>query len=209
MIPVEKLGWFRKRIADIGKRIYYAKSEKLNFLIVNLMVKHITRAYAEIFDSYEKALEEIEALVRSEARNILIEIIERPILLGRNMKMVLSKSLDDIAFLASTVFFGILGKDFSKFFAEPEFSIYRGVGTLTIRMNRCPVCAGIHDIKQEELGGKEGKTLAGFLAILFEEIIELEQEYVGNEYFVEAKETKCFMKGDPYGEIQVKLYPKD
>ena len=203
-MPVEKLSWFRKRLADIGKRIYYSKSDKLNFLIVNLMVKHIQNAYAEIFDDYGKACEEVENLVRSEARNMLVEIMEKPVFLGRSMKMLLSKSLDDIAFLASTTFFGMLGKDFKKFFAEPEFSIYKGVGTLTIRMNRCPICAG-RQVKQEELGEK---TLAGFLAVLFEEIIELEQEYVGNDYRVEAKETKCFMKGDPYGEITIKLYPR-
>ncbi|MHA1383318.1 MAG: hypothetical protein ACTSR3_06135 [Candidatus Helarchaeota archaeon] len=205
-MPVEKLGWFRKRLVGIGKRIYYAKSEKLNFFIVNLMVKHIIKAYAEIFEDYEKALEEVENLVRTEAKNILVEIMERPIFMGKSMKMLLSKSLDDIAFMASTTFFGILGKDYTKFFAEPEFSVYKGVGTLSIRMNRCPICAGVHHVTQKDLGEK---TLAGFLAVLFGEIIELTQEYVGNEYIVEAQETKCFMKGDPYGEIVIKLIPKE
>ena len=207
MMPVEKLSWFRKRLADIGKRIYYHKTEKLNFYIVNLMVNHIIKAYAEIFNDYGKALDEIENMVKAEARNILAEIIEKPIFLGKSMKMIISKDLNDIAFLASTTFFGLLGKNYKKFFEEPEFSIdSKGVGKLILRMKKCPICAGVRHVTQDQLGEK---TLGGFLAILSGEIIELIQEYVENPYIVEAKETKCFMKGDPYGEIVIMIYPKE
>ena len=171
------------------------------------MVNHIIKAYANIYGDYEKALNSIEDLVRTEAKNILVEIMETPIFLGKSMKMLLSKSLDDVAFMAATVFFGILGKDYKKIFEEPEFSIdSKGVGHLILRMKRCPICTGVHDIKQENLGKK---TWGGFLAVLFGEIIELVQEYVENPYHVEAEETKCFMKGDSFGEIVVKLIPKE
>ncbi len=172
------------------------------------MVNHIIKAYAEIFNNdYEKALNEIENMVRSEAKNMLGEIMEKPIFLGKSMKMIISKDINDIAFLASTTFFGLLGKDYKNFFEEPEFSIgSKGVGKLVLRMKKCPICAGVRHVNQEKLGNK---TLGGFLAILSGEIVELIQEYVGNPYTIEAKETKCFMKGDPYGEIVINIYPKE
>ncbi|MFX1452182.1 MAG: hypothetical protein ACFFCM_15200 [Promethearchaeota archaeon] len=207
ILPVEKLSWFRKRLADIGKRIYYHKTEKLNFYIVNLMVNHIIKAFAEILGDYEKALDEIENMVKVEAKNILVEIIEKPIFLGKSMKMIISKDINDIAFLASTTFFGLLGKNYKTFFEEPEFSTdSKGVGKLVLRMKKCPICAGVRHVTQEKLGKK---TLGGFLAILSGEIVELIQEYVGNPYRIESKETKCFMKGDPYGEIVIMMYPKE
>lgn len=170
------------------------------------MVNHIIKAYADIFEDYEKALETVENLVKGEAKNILTEIMDKPVFLGKSMKMLLSKSLDDVAFMAATTFFGILGKDYKKIFEDPEFSIDpNGIGILTLKMNRCPVCAGVRHVTQDKLGKK---TLGGFLAVLCKEIIELIQEYVGNPYTVEAEETKCFMKGDPYGEIIVRIYQK-
>ena len=38
---------------------------------------------------------------------------------------------------------------------------------------------------------------------------QLIQDYANNDYSVVGRETKCFLSGDPHGELRFWLYPPD
>jgi hypothetical protein len=40
-------------------------------------------------------------------------------------------------------------------------------------------------------------------------LLQMVQDYVGNNYDVTLKETKCMLRGDPHGEYLISLIPKE
>ena len=47
------------------------------------------------------------------------------------------------------------------------------------------------------------------LTLTIEQMLQLAQDFLENDFQVVARETKCFHQGDPYGEIQSWMYPRD
>jgi phage baseplate assembly protein W len=68
------------------------------------------------------------------------------------------------------------------------------------------MCAGIDDVTKEDLGKKDyGSTVA----TLFGTVIKEAWDYMEMPYQVlEAKETRCYLRGDPFGEITITFAPK-
>ena len=56
MPGVEKLSWFRKLLIGLGKRIYYRKSDKVNVLGVNLMLREVIRHYQDVLGTHVMSL---------------------------------------------------------------------------------------------------------------------------------------------------------
>ena len=44
----KKLSWFRKQLANIGKRIFWMTQKKMNLYVLSLMQKEVFLKYAEI-----------------------------------------------------------------------------------------------------------------------------------------------------------------
>ena len=125
--------------------------------------------------------------------------------------MFFSKSLEDLEFLSDVALYVVLGPDWNDFFEEPIYvpgeKTDDGVPQLIMRQKKCVLCTGLRpgDIDQSKLRTNSyGELLASALVALLQMI----QDYVGNEYEITSKETKCLMKGDGYGEITLWLKPR-
>ena len=206
-MPVEKLGWFRKALAAMGKRFYYWRSKKIKLVVINAMVRAILRIYAEQNGgNYEKGLREFTEQVEQESLYLVSRLIERPIALGISLGSLMARDYADFEFLTKLIFWVVLGKGYKDIWEEPIITIEED-GTLNfiLREKVCLLCAGEKEITRRDLNDF---TLGKALAALFAGVVQALQDYLGNEVRVTGKETKCFMRGDPYGEITITLTPK-
>jgi hypothetical protein len=129
------------------------------------------------------------------------------------IKLLYSKDLKDLEFLAQTALYVILGPKWDTFLAEPTFipaeKTEEGIARLRIKIPVCALCTGIRpgiDLDSTKLRKHTyGELLAAALASLLQSV----QDYVGNEYNLEIKENKCMLLGDSEGEATVFFYPKD
>ncbi len=203
----KKLGFFRKLIAKIGKRAYWSISQKMNLYMLSSMAYGVTKKYEEIFDGDTGlAVDTFTAQFVNAANSIMYELLPR-------MKVFFSKSLDDLEFLSDVAMYVILGKKWTNFFSEPKYipaeRTEDGVPQLIIGVNCCVLCTGLRpgvNIDHTKLKKNSyGELLAQALVALMQMI----QDYVGNNYKLVVKETKCRLRGDPYGESIVFFYPKE
>jgi hypothetical protein len=203
----KKLGFFRKLLARIGKRAYWGISKKMNLWMLSSMAFGVTKKYEEIFDGDTgQAVDTFTEQFVNGASSIMYELLPR-------MKVFFSKSLDDLEFLTDVAMYVIMGKKWKRFFGPPQFIAAEdsadGIPKLIIRYVRCVLCTGLRpgiDIDHSKLKKNSyGELLARALVALMQMI----QDYVGNEYRLEVKEIKCMLRGDEYGEGVVFFFPKD
>jgi len=205
-MPPEKLGFFRKLVAKLGKRVYWQISDKMNLFMLSSMAYGVTKKYEEIFGGNTGlAVDTFTEQFVNGASSIMYELLPQ-------MKFFFSKSLEDVEFLSDVAMYVILGSKWRKFFGKPIFipadKSEEGVPKLVLRFVRCVLCTGLKpgiDIDQAKLKRNSyGELLARALVSL----MQLIQDYVGNEYTLEVKETKCRLRGDLYGEGVVYFLPK-
>jgi hypothetical protein len=207
-MSVEKLGFFRKLLIGLGKNLYYRKCEKVNVLGLGFMMRELLRDYQEVLGgTLENALTEFEKQIKVQAAEVISKLISEPIMMGISMSYALSRDINDLPFITQVMFHGMIGKDYYKVFEYPRLILNQdGSGTLVIRMKQCIMCAGINDIAKEDI---MKKGYGGTVATLFGTVIKEAWDYMEMSYQVlEAKETKCFLRGDPYGEITITFAPK-
>ncbi|MHA1129448.1 MAG: hypothetical protein ACTSRC_18830 [Candidatus Helarchaeota archaeon] len=206
MVP-EKLGFFRKLLAKIGKRVYWKISKKMNLWMLSSMAYGVTKKYEEIFEGDTgKAVDTFTEQFISGANSIMYELLPR-------MKVFFSKSLDDLEFLTDVAMYVIMGPKWKQFFGKPQFipadDTADGVPKLIIRFIRCVLCTGLRpgiDIDHSKLKKNSyGELLARALVALMQMI----QDYVGNDYKLDVKEVKCRLRGDEWGEGVVFFFPKN
>lgn len=202
-MSVEKLGFFRKLIIGLGKNLYYRKAEKVNVLGLGLMMRELLRDYTEVLGgSLEAALSEFESQIKVQSAEVISKLISEPIMMGVSMSYALSRDINDLPFITQAMFHGMIGNDYYKIFDYPKLNINQdGTGNLIIRMKQCIMCGAIDDIKKEDILNKD---YGGTVATLFGTVIKEAWAYLEVPYVVlDAKETKCFLRGDPYGEITI------
>ena len=206
MVP-DKLGFFRKLLARLGKRLYWAFSKKMNLYMLSSMAFGVTKKYEEIFDGDTgKAVDTFTEQFKSGASSIMYELLPR-------MKIFFSKSLEDQVFFSDVAMYVIMGSKWKKFMGKPIFlpaeESDEGVPELRLSFLQCVLCTGLQpgvDIDDAKLKKNSyGELLMQALVALMQMI----QDYVGNEYKLVVKETKCQLRGDPYGEGVVYFYPKE
>ncbi len=207
MVPV-KLGMFRRMLAKLGKRIYWKlMTRKMNLWMLSSMAYGVTKKYEEIFDGDTGlAVDTFTEQFTSAANSIMYE------LLG-TMKIFFSKSLQDLEFLASIAMYIILGPKWNEFFGDPVYvppeRTEDNVPQLIMHYNKCVLCTGLRpgiDIDHTKLKRYSyGELLANALVSLLQMI----QDYVGNNYKLVVKEHKCQLRGDPEGEGVIYFYPKE
>ena len=207
MPGVKKLSWFRKLIIGLGKRLYFRKSEKVNVLGMGLMLRELLRNYQEFLGSLEDALAEFESEVQVQATEVITNLLYEPIMMGVSMSYTLSQDLKDGPFTTQAMIYGIIGKNYKKVFSYPQMILYEdGSGEAIVRMKQCIMCASITDVTKEDLGTQ---NYGNCVATLFGTAINEGWKYLGLPYeVVEAKETMCFLRGDPYGEFTIKFVRK-
>lgn len=207
-MPVDKLGWFRKTLGSLGKRIYHWKADKMNLFGLNVMIRSLVRIYAELNGgNYEKGLEVFSSQVGDEARNLITEMILDPIAFGMSLNAVMSKDPEDLLYISSILFWSILGKNYKDLWED--FEIIKednGVIKMVMRQKVCLLCAEERELTQENFGSL---SMGEIFASLLGGIIRALEEYVGNDYEITARETKCLMRGDRYGEVTLWLQPRE
>ncbi|MHA1266828.1 MAG: hypothetical protein ACTSRS_16445 [Candidatus Helarchaeota archaeon] len=205
MVP-EKLNFFRKLLARLGKYYYWRNPKKVNLWLLSSMAYAVTKKYEEIFEGETgMAVDTFTQHFVNGAKAIMFQMQDR-------VKILYSKSLEDLEFVAKIALYVILGPNWKKFFTEPIYipaeRTETGIAQFRIKFPICALCAGItpgKDIDAEKLHTHSyGELLASALASL----LQMVQDYVGNDYQIEIKETKCKLRGDPFGEAVMYFHPK-
>lgn len=205
MVP-EKLGFFRKLLARIGKIYYWRKPKKINLWLLSYMGYSVTKKYEEIFKGDTgKAVTTFTKHFVNGAQALMFEMQDRT-------KLIYTKSLEDLEFISKIALYVMFGPKWRIFFDEPVFipaeRTEKRIAQMRITWPICALCAGIRpgiDLDTTKLREHSyGELLAAALAAL----LQLVQDYVGNDYITEIQETKCLLLGDPHGEGIVYFHPK-
>ncbi len=174
--------------------------------MLSSMAYGVTKKYEEIFQGdIGLAVDTFTEQFVNGANSIMYELLPR-------MKFFFSKSLEDVEFLSDVAMYVILGAKWKKFFGQPIFvpaeKSEEGVPKLIIRFVRCVLCTGLKPVELDQSKLRKnsyGELLSRALVAL----MQLIQDYVGNEYTLEVKETKCRLRGDYYGEGVVYYFTKE
>lgn len=205
-----KLSFIKKLLIGLGKRIYYWKSEKVNVLGVNLMLRAVIRHYTEVIGNLPDALEEFQSQLTVTADEVITNLLHEPLMLGVSMSYALSTYIPDGPFTIQALIHGMIGSNYKKTFEYPilvQNEDYSGKYIIRTKGNSCILCSGARDMAKEELG--DTGNYGNILATLFGTIIDQAWSYIKTPYEVtESKETKCLLRGDPYGEITISFKPK-
>ncbi|MBD3230891.1 MAG: hypothetical protein GF329_22120 [Candidatus Lokiarchaeota archaeon] len=210
----ERVGLLFKLFAHIGKRLYYKKQSKLNFLLLICIVKAVVKEYTRLNNGdIEEALKILGDTVKRETAVVVLDLIDKPVLLGIKMAIMLSKDIRDIPFDLKLAFWSILGKRASKVFEDPVLILAEdaedNIAKIKIGMKICPFCPedlSETDITPEDLGDED---FAIVMTALGEAAVQNIEDYVGNSYNIICRETKCRLKGDEKGELTIYFYPKE
>jgi hypothetical protein len=134
----------------------------------------------------------------------MMEIIE-------TAKRFFSKSMDDLEFMAETALFVVLGPKWNKVFETPVYvpaeETEEGIPQLIMVQKICVLCTGLKpgDIDHTKL---RKNSYGELLAQALNALLQMIQDYVGNELTLVVKETKCRLRGDDCNEGRVYFTPK-
>ncbi|NVM53361.1 MAG: hypothetical protein HWN66_06620 [Candidatus Helarchaeota archaeon] len=129
--------------------------------------------------------------------------------LGVPFKSFITKKLEDLPFIVETALYAVNGSWTTKIYKKPVLipasESEQQVDTLILELTQCPYCCNTM-IPPEKLGAhKYGKLHV----LTIEQMIQVVEDYTGNDFKVIGRETKCFLNGDSNGEIRIWLYPRD
>ncbi|MHA1130630.1 MAG: hypothetical protein ACTSQI_06575 [Candidatus Helarchaeota archaeon] len=203
------LGRFKKMLGGLGKRIYNWRETKESMNFLSYMYQSIVEEYADIFNGdYEKSMDTLIDLVRPMSAEVVSKLLLEVKVMGVPFKSYITKNLEDLPYIIETALYAVYGSWSKKMFEKPVYipaskSEY-GVDTIVLKYNQCPYCCNTM-IPAE----KFGKHHYGKLQVLtIEQMTQVMQDFAGNDFEVIGRETKCFHRGDDYGEIQLWLYPR-
>lgn len=193
----KKIGIFQKFLAQVGKRMQWWHTEKMDLYVLALMARETVVKYREILNGdLKEAINTLKEQFASSARTYLQTFMGQ-------LKLIVSKDLSDITTMSDVSLYSILGPDYKKFFSSTIYvppddpNNADKVPKFITVSPKCVMCAVIGDLNMEEYRGTGyGEIISHALASLLELIFE----YIGTPYKIELKETRCFLEGSPYGE---------
>ncbi|NVM54185.1 MAG: hypothetical protein HWN66_10835 [Candidatus Helarchaeota archaeon] len=199
----EKIGFFQRFIASVGKRLLWWRADKMDLYVLALMARETVIKYREILDGdLEKAVTLLKEQFAESAKTFLSDFMDQ-------MRLIMSKDLNDMPFMSEVALYAILGKNYKKFFLRPryitaddpdnEYGVphYRTVST------KCLLCSVIQDLNLEEY---KDLNYGEIISYALGSLVELIFDYIGLNYRVEVREIHCFLRGDPYSEIHMLLF---
>ena len=201
----EKVGLLQRFLGSIGKRLLWWRAEKMDLYILALMARETVRKYEEILGDTDQAVETLKIQFAESAKTYLMSFMNQ-------LKLVVSKDLSDIEFMSSLSLYSIMGKNFRKFFSNVHYitaddpSNEDRAHKFITYAPKCLMCSVLTADDQERFKNTSyGEIISYALGSLFEIILD----YVGYNYRVEVKETKCLLRGDPFGEVTMTLREKE
>lgn len=205
-MPKEKLGFFGKLLAKIGKHYYWWKSRKMNGLLMSLDMLECVRIIYEYHDNdLPKALQTFKELGRHAGEAVIYEFLDAG-------KRIFSKRLDDFPVILESAWYIFMGDHIAgaqMLPAEGELP-----KRLVWRVEKCVFCGGLKQddsivVNRETMDWDNthltwGSTICGVMETALQSILD----YVELSYDIAVEETGCIMKGDPFSEYTAYFWPK-
>jgi hypothetical protein len=200
------MGFFRKLLAKIGKRVTWWRAEKMNLYVLALMARETTLKYQEIYGGdLEKAISTLKEQFADAARSYLMNMINQ-------LNLIMSQDLNEFGILSEVALWSLLGKQFSEFF-EPATYLSAddpnnkdGVHKFYSKVPKCLMCSVIKDL---DLNRYRGLQYGGIITYALGSLVELVINAMGHDYRTVPIESKCFLEGDPYSEATYLLLEKE
>lgn len=205
-MPVrKKLGFVRKMLAKVGRRLIWSTSKKINRLILHATWKECILTFAWLVHNDEaEAIRLWYEVGRGAGEDLMYEWLGL-------VKLFFSKSLKDMKLIVKTAWYAYLGEfpDKVEYF---EAGDGHEVPRVVWHFNKCWICAQCH--RDEDLDQIDFKKFgeygyASCASGIFETALQMIQDRVENPYSVQVRETKCFMRGDDRQEFTAFFYPKE
>ena len=200
----EKLGFWRKALGKVGKRVMWHFSKKVNRLFLHASWKEVILSFASLPESNTKKAYEIwYQLGKGAGASLMYAWHDR-------IKILFSKNIEDMKEIITAAWYSFLGDNPDKieFF---EAGDGHQVPRIVWRFNKCWICSEILEDEscKNLIPACEGEYGYGSCASgIFETALQQVQDYMENPYQVVVKETKCFHRGDNYQEFTAFFYPK-
>lgn len=209
-MPVKKTNWFYRLMGNIGKRLYYARSQKLNLMAVTLIVRNTIEEYKDIFGSYEEGIKGFEEACRLGTMDVISDMMQQKILLGIGLYDITSEYVPDTAWAVELGLGALAGNDFiKKIFQSANYLPAEVSGEenpkVIVKFKKCMMCSGVPNSKKKELGKA---CYGGYFAVLLSAALQMMGEEVNWGYDFEGVEEKCFLHGDDHAEFHLRLIPK-
>ena len=204
--------WFWKMLGNLGKRVYYNRETKVSMYLYGAMHQTMIETMADTQDgNFEQAMDVLIDLVKPLSEEIISDMLFETSVMGVQLKNLIKKfrAPKDFRFFEDMALYSVFGKWYKKIFANtiyipPERS-EQGVHTYIMRLKKCPFCYTTM-IPPEKFGAHRFNKV---LTLTVEQMLQLSQDFLENDYHIVAREVKCFHQGDPYGEVQAWMYPRD
>jgi len=207
-MPKEKLGFFGKLLAKIGKHYYWWRARKMNALMMSIDFLECVRIiYEDIHDkNLVASLQTFKELGRNAGQAVIYEFLDAG-------KRIFSKRLEDFPVILEAAWYIFMGDHIAG--AEIRPATRDLPQRLVWRVEKCVFCAGL---KQDDsiLVNKEtmdwentrltwGSVVCGVMESALQSILD----YVELPYDISVEETGCIMKGDLYSEYTAYFWPKE
>ncbi|MHA1379091.1 MAG: hypothetical protein ACTSRG_11980 [Candidatus Helarchaeota archaeon] len=197
---------FQRFLAGIGKKYLRWKKKKMNSLFLSITILEYCRILAEFVHdgNLESALEDFHEMGKIAGDDLLLENLGAA-------KLLFSKDIEDSPLMMRVASYLALGEDIPDRNIQfvPKNTDGDKYDRIIWSYDRCIFCAGL-DKEKELVINKEtmgNQTWGCQVAGIFEALMDRIQKYVGNNYKIECKETKCIMKGDTYNEYTMWFIP--
>ena len=201
----EKVGFLQRFLGSIGKRLLWWRAEKMDLFVLALMARETVRKYEEILGDTDQAVETLKIQFAESAKTYLMSFMNQ-------LKLVVSTDLSDIQFMSNISLYSIMGKNYRKFFSNVTYipaddpNNEEHAHKFITYSPKCLMCSVLNAEDGELLKDTSyGEIISYALGSLFEIILD----YVGYNYKVVVKETKCVLRGDPFGEVTMSLHEKE
>ncbi|NVM28170.1 MAG: hypothetical protein HWN65_04950 [Candidatus Helarchaeota archaeon] len=205
-MPKEKLGFFGKLLAKIGKHYYWWRARKMNALMMSINFLECVRIiYEDIHDhNLPAALEAFKELGRNAGQQVIYEFLDAG-------KRIFSKRLEDFPVILEAAWYIFMGDHISG--AQLLPATYDLPQRLVWRVEKCVFCAGLKQddsivVNKETMDWDNTRLTWGSVVCgVMESALQAILDYVELPYDIAVEETGCIMKGDPYSEYTAYFWP--
>jgi hypothetical protein len=206
VMPKEKLGFFGKLLAKIGKHYYWWRARKMSGLLMSLDMLECMRIIYEYHDNnLPEALKTFKELGHRAGQSVIYEFLDAG-------KRIFSKRLEDLPVIVQSAWYIFMGDNIS------DIQVIPAKGEMPIRfvwpVEQCVFCAGLKQdtsiIVNKETMDWENTRLTWGSAVcgVMESALQAVLDYVELPYTITVEETGCIMKGDPFSEYTAYFWPK-
>lgn len=205
-VKKKKVGFRERLLASLGKRLMYWRSKKIPKLLINLAYREIIKLLVEMEGDLKSALNTVFQVAFEAGPDFLNEWVERG-------SVIFSKFVGDHAVWIKAGYYSFVGDHIKYIRYIPPEEAYpsstAGTHRVVWRIDKCFLCSGMDTDESLRVTPEDlvdhgyGTIIAG----IFQATTRMINEYADIEFTSFVKETKCLLRGDPYGEFVAEFYP--